>query len=169
MYHKFIWFSLQFNENSKSTSTRFMEISKHHYFRGLHPKLDLRGRFSQLWCELSLRPWHDFWQSWLQLNFLCCGSNGYILSYFDNDNWQHQDIVSTYRISAETILFWRWKMWKFSYSFCSMAIFLLYKLNSCRGNYWRGETVEGRKLFAEIRHVTWITLDNAESKNKTKT
>ena len=29
--------------------------------------------------------------------------------------------------------------------------FLLYKLNSCRGNYSRGELFEGRKLFAEIR------------------
>ena len=31
---------------------------------------------------------------------------------------------------------------KFSYSFRN---FLLHKLNSCRKNYWRGETIQGRK------------------------
>ena len=31
--------------------------------------------------------------------------------------------------------------------------FLLHKLNSCRGNYRRGETIQGRRLFAEIRYV----------------
>ena len=48
-------------------------------------------------------------------------------------------------VSAETILFWKWKMWKFSYSFRIMAIF--YFIN------WivAAETIEGGKLFAEIR------------------
>ena len=41
-------------------------------------------------------------------------------------------------VPAQTILFWKWKMWKFSYSFPIMDFFLLHKLNSCHGNYWRG-------------------------------
>ena len=32
-------------------------------------------------------------------------------------------------VSEETILFWKWKMWKLSYSFRIMANFLLHKLN----------------------------------------
>ena len=33
------------------------------------------------------------------------------------------------------------------------SILLLHKLNSCRGNYWRWKTIQGRKLFAEIRYL----------------
>ena len=62
-------------------------------------------------------------------------------------------------VSSETILFWKWKMWKFSYSFRIMAIFLLHKLNNCRSNYWRGETIEGRKLFAEIRYCFYTNYN----------
>ena len=44
-------------------------------------------------------------------------------------------------VSVETIFFWKWKMWKFSYSFRIMAIF--YFIN------WivAAETIEGGKLF----------------------
>ena len=44
-------------------------------------------------------------------------------------------------VSAETILFWKWKMWKFSYSFRIMAIF--YFINWIVAT----ETIEGGKLF----------------------
>ena len=44
-------------------------------------------------------------------------------------------------VSAETIFSWKWKMWKFSYSFWIMAIF--YSIN------WivAAETIEGGKIF----------------------
>ena len=50
--------------------------------------------------------------------------------------------------SVETILFLKWKKLKFSYSFRN---FLLHKLNSCRGKYSLGETIQGRKPFVEIQ------------------
>ena len=46
-------------------------------------------------------------------------------------------------VSAETILFWKWKMWKFSFSFCIMAIF-----------YFITWIAAGGKLFAEIRYLS---------------
>ena len=57
----------------------------------------------------------------------------------------------TYRISANSF--------RGNYSFLNLALctvtFDLYfiNLNSCRGNYSREETIQGRKLFAEIRYV----------------
>ena len=36
--------------------------------------------------------------------------------------------VFTQIVSAETILFWKCKMWKFLYSFCIMAIFISYTM-----------------------------------------
>jgi hypothetical protein len=44
-------------------------------------------------------------------------------------------------VSAETILFWKWKMWKFSYSFRIMAIF--YFINWM----FAAQTIEGGNLF----------------------
>ena len=55
-----------------------------------------------------------------------------------------------YRISANSF--------RGNYSFLNLALFTvtfdLYfiNLNSCRGNYSREETIQGRKLFAEIRY-----------------
>ena len=37
-----------------------------------------------------------------------------------------------------------------------MAFFLHHKLNSCHGNYSRGETIQGRKLFPEIRYARYM-------------
>ena len=44
-------------------------------------------------------------------------------------------------VSADTFLFWKWKIWKFSYNFCIMAIF--YFMN------WivAAKTIEGGELF----------------------
>ena len=42
--------------------------------------------------------------------------------------------------------------------------FLFHKLNSCRGNYWRGETIQGRKLFAEIRYIALKILIKKRAK-----
>ena len=56
-----------------------------------------------------------------------------------------------YRISANSF--------RGNYSFLNLALFTvtfdLYfiNLNSCRGNYSREETIQGRKLFAEIRYT----------------
>ena len=56
-----------------------------------------------------------------------------------------------YRISANSF--------RGNYSFLNLALFtvtfVLYyiNLNSCPGNYSREETIQGRKLFAEIRYV----------------
>ena len=58
----------------------------------------------------------------------------------------------TYRISANSF--------RGNYSFLNLALFTvtfdLYfiNLNSCRGNYSREETIQGRKLFAEIRYIS---------------
>ena len=55
----------------------------------------------------------------------------------------------TYRISANSF--------RGNYSFLNLALFTVtfdiyfINLNSCRGNYSREETIQGRKLFAEIR------------------
>ena len=49
-----------------------------------------------------------------------------------------------------------------NYSFLNLALFIvtfdLYfiDLNSCRGNYSREETIQGRKLFAEIRYAPFL-------------
>ena len=61
---------------------------------------------------------------------------------------------NTYRISANSF--------RGNYSFLNLALFTvtfdLYfiNLNSCRGNYSREETIQGRKLFAEIRYFTAV-------------
>ena len=57
------------------------------------------------------------------------------------DFFQIWGAFSEYLVSAETILFWKYKMWKFSYSFRIVAIF--YFIN------WivAAETIKGRKLF----------------------
>ena len=58
-----------------------------------------------------------------------------------------------YRISANSF--------RGNYSFLNLALFTvtfdLYfiNLNSCRGNYSREETIQGRKLFAEIRYMKY--------------
>ena len=60
----------------------------------------------------------------------------------------------SYRISANSF--------RGNYSFLNLALFTvtfdLYfiNLNSCRGTYSREETIQGRKLFAEIRY-TWYS------------
>ena len=57
----------------------------------------------------------------------------------------------SYRISANSF--------RGNYSFLNVALFTvtfdLYfiNLNSCSGNYSREETIQGRKLFAEIRYL----------------
>ena len=61
-----------------------------------------------------------------------------------------EEFQYTYRISANSFLG--------NYSFLNLALFtvtfdLYYiNLNSYRGNYSREETIQGRKLFAEIRY-----------------
>ena len=60
----------------------------------------------------------------------------------------------TYRISANSF--------RGNYSFLNLALFTvtfdLYfiNLNSCRGNYSREESIQGRKLFAEIRYMSCL-------------
>ena len=66
--------------------------------------------------------------------------------WFRNDFLWNTTSTAFPRI-VEAILFWKWKMWKFSYSFRFMAFF--YFIN------WivAAETIEGRKLFAEIQYI----------------
>ena len=60
-----------------------------------------------------------------------------------------ENVSITYHISENSF--------RGNYSFLNLALFTvtfdLYfiNLNSCRGNYSREETIQGRKLFAEIR------------------
>ena len=85
------------------------------------------------------------------------GSNQLLLTSWKhgelNRHWNKKD----YRISANSF--------RGNYSFLDLALFTvtfdLYfiNLNSCRGNYSREETIQGRKLFAEIRYSeTWLKL-----------
>ena len=66
-----------------------------------------------------------------------------------------------YRISANSF--------RGNYSFLNLVLFTvtfdLYfiNLNSCRGNYSREETIQGRKLFAEIRY-TFVRMPNMKLK-----
>ena len=64
--------------------------------------------------------------------------------------------IFMYRISANSF--------RGNYSFLNLALFTvtfdLYfiNLNSCRGNYSKEETIQGRKLFAEIRYLKSLFL-----------
>ena len=65
-------------------------------------------------------------------------------------------IIFNYRISANSF--------RGNYSFLNLALctvtFDLYfiNLNCCRGNYSREETIQGRKLFAEIQYAICSVL-----------
>ena len=43
-------------------------------------------------------------------------------------------------------------MWEIFIQFPHYGNFLLHKLNSCCGNYSRGKSIQGRKLFTKIRY-----------------
>ena len=64
---------------------------------------------------------------------------------------QITSVLLNYRISANSF--------RGNYSFLNLTLFTvtfdLYfiNLNSCRGNYSREETIQGRKLFAEVRYI----------------
>ena len=67
-----------------------------------------------------------------------------------------QGTVFSRIVSAETILFWMCKMWKFSYSFRIMAIF--YFINWIvaaetieGGNYSREEIIRGNTVFTYLK------------------
>ena len=86
----------------------------------------------------------------LALLGLCLSEGNVFTSQLLNDK------IHNYRISANSF--------HGNYSFLNLALFTvtfdLYfiNLNSCRGNYSREETIQGRKLFAEIRYVCYIQL-----------
>ena len=73
-------------------------------------------------------------------------------------------------VSAETILFWKWKKWKFSYSFRIMAIFYFINWTVAAetieggklfkgGNYSREETIQGNTVFAfKSSQENWSNL-----------
>ena len=75
--------------------------------------------------------------------------------------WKHT--VFPRIVSAETILFWKWKMWKFSFSFCIIAI--LYFIN------WivAAETIQGGKLFKggvySRKYGSWIQTHTIKGKH----
>ena len=77
-------------------------------------------------------------------------------------------VIFTYRISVNSF--------RRNYSFLKVenvdifiwfphyGNFLLHKLNSCRGNYWRGETIRGNTVFMKIgsnvcRLITHYTIN----------
>ena len=70
----------------------------------------------------------------------------YVAMFLDPPTYYH---ISAYSFRGN-YSFLKVENVEISYSFRIMAFFLLHKLNSYRGNYWRGETIQGRKLFAEI-------------------
>ena len=55
-------------------------------------------------------------------------------------------------VSEETILFWIWKLKEIQIVAANFN-FLPNKLNFCWGNYSREETIQGRKLYEEIREL----------------
>ena len=74
------------------------------------------------------------------------------IKYMKHDRHTFSSVIDcTYRISANSF--------RGNYSFLNLALFTvtfdLYfiNLNSCRGNYSREETIQGRKIFAEIRYL----------------
>ena len=58
-------------------------------------------------------------------------------------------------VSAETILFWIWKLWQIKIV-AAIFQFLLNKLNSSCENYSREETIQGRKLYEERRYISFV-------------
>ena len=66
--------------------------------------------------------------------------------------WYDQPTAFPHIVSAETILFLIWKLQKI-WIVAANFNFLHNKLNFCCGNYSREETIQGRKLFAEIRYL----------------
>ena len=67
--------------------------------------------------------------------------------------------VFSQTVSAETITFWKWKIWKFIHSFRIMAIFYFINLIVATetiewGNYWREETIRGNTV-----HSFWTKFD----------
>ena len=88
--------------------------------------------------------------SWLQVSFLSqCHK---LVGIYFTIKYTYIYTVFPRIVSAETILFWKWKMWKFSYSFRIMAIFYFINwIGSCRRNYWRGETIRGNTVSEYLR------------------
>ena len=65
------------------------------------------------------------------------------------------------RLLIKSGLWWR----AYGTYFPHYGNFLLHKLNSCRRNYWGGEIIQGRKLFAEIsKRYRNLCKDNMDSK-----
>ena len=117
--------------SSCKTLLQCAEANSFLIFCGMYNYVCSKGRHS---CIVDLVMWSDlFIQNESTLQVFCT------------------DTVFPGIVSAETILFWKWKMWKFSYSFCIMAIF--YFINWIVAE----ETIEGGKLFTEIRY-TFIYL-----------
>ena len=64
-------------------------------------------------------------------------------------------------VSTETIIFWKWNMWKLSYRFRIITILYFINWIVAAETIQGGETIQGRKLFAEIRylifdHLNWL-------------
>ena len=80
---------------------------------------------------------------------------GFVILYLICIYWSTEAVLK-YRISANSF--------RGNYSFLNLALctvtYDLYfiNLNSCRGNYSREETIQGRKLFAEIRYAFFDIL-----------
>ena len=65
------------------------------------------------------------------------------------------------RLLIKSGLWWR----AYGTYFPHYGNFLLHKLNSCRRNYWGGEIIQGRKLFAEIsKRYRNLCKNNMDSK-----
>ena len=100
------------------------------------PKEFLQHCVSHLNGHLSIDTlWHD------QIFMTSLKCTLFMLQFCVPQNSSDLTTIFPPIVSAETSLLWKWKMWKFSYSFCVTVIF--YFIN------WivAAETIEGGKLF----------------------
>ena len=113
------------------------------------PKEFLQHCVSHLNGHLSIDTlWHD------QIFMTSLKCTLFMLQFCVPQNSSDLTTIFPPIVSAETSLLWKWKMWKFSYSFCVTVIF--YFIN------WivAAETIEGGKLFAEIHFQTHTYVIN---------
>ena len=104
----------------------------------------------------------DDWVGWKKSEKLLASMHVYSEAKskgLSNGTLKQVSYLRAYIVSVEIILFWNWKMWKFSYSLRIMAI--------CYFMNWidAAETIEGRKLFVKILYVSSYRIKEIDYSN----
>ena len=93
-----------------------------------------------------------------KLNMFLIGHYNWTQFFCLQDNVQvnlHQITIFPCTVSVETILFWKWKIWKFSYSFCIMAIFYFQPIEG--GNYSSEEETICGNIVVKLEKYGWTS------------